>query len=78
MQQPKEKLPKTILIAPLALILCCFGPAIFLFFSTGAAVSFLAHNKIGIYVFLVLLIILTFLIFKYGHDKKSQGNSRDE
>jgi len=51
MQKNKDKLPKSILITPLAVIVCCFDPVIFLSFTTGAILSFLKNNKIGLSTF---------------------------
>lgn len=71
MKQSKAKIPKSFLIAPLALIVCCFGPYLFLLFSTGAAISFFNHNKLGFSIFGILLAVSIFLILKYRHFKNS-------
>jgi hypothetical protein len=45
MQQYNKKLSKSILIAQLALFVCCLGPAIFLLLTTGAVVSFFIKKQ---------------------------------
>ena len=70
MNKPDEKLPRIMLIAPVALILCCLGSAIFLLITTGAVVSYLKNNKASLLIFGILLIATIYLLIKYRHKNK--------
>jgi hypothetical protein len=70
MSKPIEKLPKAVFLVSIALMLCCFGPVIFLFITTGGVVSYLANNKIGLVIFGILLITLIYLLVKLSLNKK--------
>ncbi len=67
MHKTDEKLPRIMLIAPLALVVCCFGPAIFLLITTGAIVSYLKNNKVSLLIFGVLLTSIVYFLIKHRH-----------
>ncbi len=71
MHKPEAKLSRVMLFAPIALVLCCFGPVIFLLITTGAIVSYLENNKISLIVSGLLIASLIFLSVKYRHKNKS-------
>lgn len=55
---PDDKTPKSLLLIPIAVALCCLVPILLLLATTGAATSFIKGNKVGIVVFGVLAVSL--------------------
>ncbi len=70
MNKPDEKLPRIMSIAPVALILCCLGPAIFLLITTGAIVSYLKNNKVSLFIFGILLTFIIYFLIKHRYKNK--------
>ena len=71
MQKSDEKLSRVMLFAPIALVLCCFGPVIFLLITTGAIVSYFENNKISLIVSGLLIALLIYSLVKYRHKNKT-------
>lgn len=67
---PNEKLPKSLMLIPLAVALCCLVPILLLFAITGAATSFINENRVGIVVFSVLVVILAVYLISNNRRKK--------
>jgi hypothetical protein len=70
MNKPDEKLPRIMLIAPVALILCCLGSAIFLLITTGTIVAYLNKNKVSLLIFVILLASIIYFLIKHRHKIK--------
>jgi len=70
MQQTKEKIPNSILIVLLALIVCCLGLILFLSVATVGVVAYAKNNISSFIIFGIALAVLMFSVIKHHRNKK--------
>lgn len=69
----KEKLPKSVILLPIAFILCCFGPLLLAGVTAGVLISFIKDNLLGVVAFgLPVLLVLSYLVIEHYHKKSKE------
>ncbi len=70
-QQPKAKIPKSLLFIPAAAVLCCLGLPLLAALGTATVFSFLSANAFGIVIFGILAFTLSVFLIRRNYRNKN-------